>query len=475
VPRLRFTPRHALLLVFATATLLLMVGGALASVTLLKTSLYRSAEQAAGREARVVADLGLAAALSHGRLTRRDLRIAASEYVVARRDLALTGVVIWLPSGGAIFARGSGRAELAGSVEPPIAMAARTTGRGQVADTTNAKVGSTVEAAVPFGTRGRDAVAEFYFAPGPIQRNLIKAERRLYLLTAVGALIMYLAVLPLVARLASRIPLPVDRFRRAALAELRTALARRELVVEYQPKAETESGRVIGVEALVRWNHPQRGLLGPGGFLPIAESSLELLTGLTCQVLNCAIRDCASWLRNGCELPVAVNVAPAVLLDGSLVVLVTDALRRYELGAQMLTLEVTESALMKPDADMTVHLRQLRDLGVSVSIDDFGTGNSSLSRLRSLPLDELKVDRSFTMDIATDERALGIIRHIVHLGVELGLRVVAEGVEDERTLRLLRSIGCEVIQGFHLARPMPEEQLTLWMAGRETLRSYRAS
>jgi EAL domain-containing protein (putative c-di-GMP-specific phosphodiesterase class I) len=114
-------------------------------------------------------------------------------------------------------------------------------------------------------------------------------------------------------------------------------------------------------------------------------------------------------------------------------------------------------------------LRELRALGVLVSIDDFGTGNSSLSRLRSLPLDELKIDRSFIAGISTDERDLGITRHIVQIGLEMGLRVVAEGVEDERTLRLLRTLGCEVVQGFHLARPMPEEQLRLWLTGRGEL------
>lgn len=447
-----------------------MIGGALASITLLKASLYRSVEQAAGQEARVVADLGLDAALSHGRLTAGDLQIAASQYAVARRDLPLTGVVIWLPSGKAIFARGSGRVKAAGPTESKIATVARTTDTTRVADAANPNSGATVEAAVPLGQPAVGAVAEFYFARGGIQRNLSQAERWLYLLTGIGVLIMFLAVLPLTARLASRVPLPVDLFRRAALAELRMAVVRRELVVEYQPKVESGSGRIAGVEALVRWNHPRRGRLGPGEFLPVAESSLDLLAALTREVLNDAIRDCAGWLRQGCELPVAVNVAPAVLLDGSLVGLVTEALTRNHLDSRMLTLELTESALMAAEEGVTGHLTALRELGISISIDDFGTGNSSLSRLRSLPLDELKVHRSFIADITTDERALGIIRHIVHLGLELGLRVVAEGVEDERTLRILRSIGCEVVQGFHLARPMSEDQLRRWVTGRETLR-----
>jgi EAL domain-containing protein (putative c-di-GMP-specific phosphodiesterase class I) len=470
VSRSRLTPRHALLFVFATATLVLMVVGALASISLLRASLYRSAEQAAVQEARAVAGLGLAAALSHGRLTGRDLKIAASQYAAARRDLPLNGVVIWLPSGRAIFTRGVGGADLAESAESGIASAALRTGRTQVAETTERTAGATVEAAVPLGGRAHDAVAEFSFARSGVQHNLSAAERRLYLLTGIGALFMYLAVLPLLARLASRVPLSIDPLRRAAVAELRGALSRRELVVEYQPKGETETGRVVGVEALVRWNHPQRGLLGPGEFLAVAESSRDLLSALTGQVLDCAVRDCAAWLADGRELPVAVNVAPAVLLEGSLVGLVREALSRYQLDARMLTVELTESALMESEAEVTGHLKELRALGICVSIDDFGTGNSSLSRLRTLPLDELKVDRSFIADIATDERALGIIRHIIHLGRELGLRVVAEGVEDERTLRILRTIDCEVVQGFHLARPMPEEQLRQWLAAASAYR-----
>lgn len=456
-------------MVFATATLVLMAVGALVSITLLKTSLYQAAAEEAGHEARAVADMGLAAALSHGRLSRRDLEIAAFQYAAARRDLPLTGVVIWLPRARAIFARGSGRADAAHPTESHIAALALATGRTHVANATDPGVGAIVEAAVPLGRRAQDVVAEFHFSRSGIQRTLGEAEQRLYTFTGIGAVIMYLAILPLLGRLARRVRLPADPLRRAALTELKMALARRELIVHYQPKAEIASGRVVGAEALVRWKHPRRGLLGPKEFLPAAESDRQLLTALTCQVLDCAIRDCARWCGDGSELPVAVNVAPAVLLEGPLVALVREALKRHGLDPRMLTLELTESALMQPEEDVTDPLRELRELGISVSIDDFGTGNSSLSRLRSLPLDELKIDRSFISGISTDERDLGIARHIVHLGHELGLRVVAEGVEDERTLRLLRSLGCEVAQGYHLARPLPEDELRLWLASRDAI------
>ena len=466
-------PRHTLLFVFAASTLALTVAGALASTTLLSSSLDRAAEQDADREARVVTDMGLADALDHGRLSRGDLQLAASQYTAARRDLPLTGVVIWLPPGDAIFARGSGRADAVHPVSH-IVVAALRTGTAQVANATDPHAGSVLEAAVPLGRRALGAVVEFHFARGGVQRNLGEAKHSLYALAAVGAAIMYLAILPLLARLVQHVPLAADPFRRAALAELRLALSRDELLVHYQPKVDASSGATVGVEALVRWNHPKRGLLGPLEFLPLAESTPDLLAALTFAVLDRAVRDCTGWRAAGYELPVAVNVAPSVLLGGSLAVQLQEAMRRHDIDPSLLTIELTESALMEPEEDLTEHLRDLRALGVSLSIDDFGTGNSSLARLRSLPLDELKVDRSFITGISTDERDLGITRHIVQLGQELGLRVVAEGVEDERTLRRLRLIGCEVVQGYHLARPMPEVQLRAWLARRPICRSASA-
>ena len=460
---MRLNARQGLLVLFALAMLILIGAGVLTSLTLLRTSLYTAARQDAEREARLVADLGLSAALSHGHLSRRDLRLAATEYDVAHHDLPLTGVVLWTPSGTAVFARGSGKALTSTHSEPEVVRAALLTGKTQVTDSTAGRAPETVEAAVPLGARAHDAVAEFPFARSGIQRNLDAAKGWLYLLAAAGALTMYLAILPLLARLADRVPLPADPGRRHLQSQLRSALSRQEFVVHYQPKVEIASGGLAGVEALVRWNHPSRGLLPPSRFLPAVESSLQLLIGLTCQVLEIAVRDCAAWLEAGHSVPVAVNMAPAALLDPALVRTVRRTLDRHGLAPRMLTIELTENALMEPGSDVTAPLHELRALGLCVSIDDFGTGNSSLARLRTLPLDEIKIDRSLIACIATDERDLGIARHIVHLGIDLGLRVVAEGVEDERTLRVLRTLECEIAQGFHVSRPLPEEELGAWL------------
>ena len=460
--RLHLNARHGLLVLFALATLSFIGAGVLVSLAVLRASLFTAAEQDASREARLVAGLGLSAAISHGRLSARDLRLAAAEYEVAHHDLPLAGVVLWLPSGRAVFDRGDGKV-LATRPEPEVVRAALVTEKTRVAVPQAGMPPGTVLAAVPLGARGADAVVELPFASGGIQRNLASAKDTLYLFSAAGALIMYLAILPLVARLAARVPLPVDPIRRRHQAELRTALSRQELVVHYQPKVEVASDAAVGVEALVRWNHPRRGLLPPSSFLPVAQSSRQLLTGLTCQVLDTALRDCAAWRHAGHELPVAVNVAPAVLLDLRLVRMVRQSLARHRLDPRMLTLELTENALMEPGCDLAAPLQELRALGVCVSIDDFGTGNSSLGRLRTLPIDEIKIDRSLIACIATDDRDLGIARHIVHLGSDLGLRVVAEGVEDERTLRVLQTLGCEIAQGFYLSKPLPETELRSWL------------
>jgi EAL domain-containing protein (putative c-di-GMP-specific phosphodiesterase class I) len=455
--------RGRVLLLFAAATLILLAAGVLETRSLLTSSLFRAAQQEATHEARLAASLGLAGALSAGHLSAHDLRLAATDYAVIRRDIPVTGIVLWRRSGSAVFSAGSGRFDAQRHAMSPIARNALATDKALVASTTDPGVGATVEAAVPLSSRGRHSVVEFLFSRTAVERNLNSAKQRIYLLTAAAALVMFLAILPLLARIARRVPLPPDPARKAALAEMQAALTRGELVVHYQPKIELSGGGVAGVEALVRWNHPGKGLLSPAEFFPVVASSPDLLAALTCQVLDRAVSDCAGWGRDGRELPVAVNVAARALLDQPLAQVVRETLERHNVEPRMLTLELTESALMEPGANVTAPLAELRTLGISVSIDDFGTGYSSLARLRSLPVDELKVDQSLIAGIATNSRDLGITRHIVALGIDLGLRVVAEGVENERTFELLRELGCSAAQGFYMSKPLSEEQLREWL------------
>ena len=453
------------MLLFSVVTLGLLAAAVLESRSVLVGSLDQAAAHDAAREARLTANLGLAAALTSGRLSERDLRLADNEYGVARRDSPLMGIVIWTQYGIGVFSSGLGQGGADPGAEPSLARLARRTDTTQMKDVAGPAGGEAVEVAVPLGSHGWNAVADFYYSEAGVERDVDNATKQLYVAGAIAAVIMYLAILPLLARLVSRLPPRVDPSRRAALAELKEAIVRGELVLHYQPKLEVATGTVVGVEGLVRWQHPTRGLLAPAAFLALAESSQELLAALTATVLDIAGRDCAAWLRSGRHLPVAINVPAPVLLDASLASIVRDTLERHQVPPAMLTLELTEGALMEQSAAAIAEaLRDIRALGVSLSIDDFGTGYSSLARLRALALDELKIDRSFISGIAADELDLGITRLVVDFGVKLGLRVVAEGVEDAETLRILRALGCPVFQGFYASRALPSDQLCEWFA-----------
>ncbi|MFW3168476.1 putative bifunctional diguanylate cyclase/phosphodiesterase [Geodermatophilus sp. CPCC 206100] len=248
--------------------------------------------------------------------------------------------------------------------------------------------------------------------------------------------------------------------------ELRAALATGQLVLHHQPQVDVGTGRTVGVECLVRWQHPVRGLLGPADFLPLAEVH-GLMGALTDQVLRLGIAQAADWLRRGLDLRVSLNLSASNLLDTGLPDRVARLLRSAAVPPTALVLEVTESVLLADPGRSTAVLTALADLGITVSIDDFGTGYSSLTYLRELPLGELKLDRSFTTDLLTDARAAAIVASTVDLAHRLGLRVVAEGVEDAGTLARLEALGCEESQGYLHARPLPAVELERWLAARD--------
>ncbi len=246
------------------------------------------------------------------------------------------------------------------------------------------------------------------------------------------------------------------------IAELRRAIALGELVLHYQPKVGLLSGEVVGVEALVRWQHPERGLLGPGAFIPIAEQT-SLIRPLTLHVIERTLEQCRRWENEGHTLSVAVNVSARNLLDPAFAGAVAASLRRWSLEPNRLELEITETALMENHERVLDALRDLDDLGVVLAIDDFGVGYSSLGYLKSLPISVLKIDRSFVMDMCTDAADAMIVRSTVELGRNLGLRVVAEGIETEEALEALRELGCGLGQGFHIGRPLPGPVLAAWL------------
>ncbi|MGH7778150.1 MAG: putative bifunctional diguanylate cyclase/phosphodiesterase [Candidatus Dormibacterales bacterium] len=250
--------------------------------------------------------------------------------------------------------------------------------------------------------------------------------------------------------------------RLALLGELRQAVQRGELTLHYQPKVDLRTGRVAGLEALVRWQHPSHGLMLPDQFIPLAED-----TGLTgplgLWVVDAALAQSRQWADSGLEIPVAVNVSARSLGDARLPETVGWMLDRHRVNPAMLRVEVTESTLMAdPERAMEI-LTALAEMGLGITLDDFGTGYSSLAYLGRLPADELKIARPFVMDMDVVENARVIVRSIIDLGHSLGLMVVGEGVETAHAMAALEAASCDMVQGFHVSRPLPASDLAAWL------------
>jgi diguanylate cyclase (GGDEF)-like protein len=253
--------------------------------------------------------------------------------------------------------------------------------------------------------------------------------------------------------------------RLALRSDLRRALQDGELFMDYQPKVNLITGEVNGVEALVRWQHPTRGLLPPAEFIPVAEGT-GLILPLTVRTLEMAIEQARAWLDQGRSLQVAVNLSARCLLGLDFPTLVQGLLNLHQLPAHLLRLEITESTIMADPTRAQSILAALQQAGISLSIDDFGTGYSSMSYLKRLPVDELKIDRSFILDMLASSSDSMLVRSSIDLGHGLGLSVVAEGVEDKVTLAALAALNCDLVQGYHLARPMSSAALTDWLDAR---------
>ncbi|WP_291381413.1 bifunctional diguanylate cyclase/phosphodiesterase [Demequina sp.] len=242
------------------------------------------------------------------------------------------------------------------------------------------------------------------------------------------------------------------------LADLRTALDAGALRVVYQPQVDLSDGRTVGAEALVRWTHPERGPVAADDFIPLAENS-GLIFRLTAFVLDTALGQLAQWTAAGYDLRMAVNLSARHLSDLGLPDQVVEAAARHGVPLTSLVLEVTETGILSDPMRADIVIRALRALGVEVSIDDYGTGNASLNYLKRLEIDELKIDRSFVSNIDNDDHDLIIVRSTIELALALGLRVVAEGIEDESTSAALRALGGVIGQGYHLGRPAPPETI----------------
>ena len=250
---------------------------------------------------------------------------------------------------------------------------------------------------------------------------------------------------------------------RLALAgELRRAIEHDELVLHYQPKVDVASGRVVGAEALCRWQHPSLGLIMPDEFIPMAEHT-GLITPLTKQVISMALQQTARWRAQGHRLSVAVNLCARSFLDTQLLDDIPELLATWRVDPSLLEIEITESMIVGDPERARAVLEQLNELGITLAIDDFGTGYSSLAYLKQLPVDEIKIDKSFVLQMSSNLNDETIVRSIIDLAHNLDLRAVAEGVEDQAILGRLNELGCDVAQGYHISRPMPADRLEAWL------------
>lgn len=250
--------------------------------------------------------------------------------------------------------------------------------------------------------------------------------------------------------------------RLSLLSELRNAIERDELVIFYQPKVSLATGNVIGAEALLRWNHPERGFMPPDQFIPFAEQT-GFITQITRWVLRNAFEQCSAWRRQGRTLNLAVNLSARDLHTPDLVNYIQQQMTEHAVRPEWITLEVTESAVMNDPPRALATLEALHKMGIQLSIDDFGTGYSSFSYLKKMPVDEIKIDKSFVIGMLTDADDATIVRTVIDLGHNLGLKVTAEGTENEGVLRALAVLKCDLAQGYHISRPLPPEKFETWL------------
>jgi predicted signal transduction protein with EAL and GGDEF domain len=250
------------------------------------------------------------------------------------------------------------------------------------------------------------------------------------------------------------------------MGELRQAIESDELMMYYQPKFDNGCNRVTEVEALVRWQHPQHGLMQPAAFIPLAERT-GLIKQLSIWVLKTVLQQSSRWRASGLEIAVSVNLSAQDLLDPELPDIIAGLLAQHDVPAKQLVLEITETSVMAdPDRSLEI-LNRIAGLGVRISIDDFGTGYSSLAYLRKLPVTEIKIDRSFVMEMLDNPGDEAIVQATIGLAQSLGLDVVAEGVENDATMVRLKSMGCNLLQGYHISRPMAAMDFPQWQSDRE--------
>lgn len=255
-----------------------------------------------------------------------------------------------------------------------------------------------------------------------------------------------------------------DRYstrRLALLTDLHTAIAEDQLLLHYQPKIDTQTRQLLGFEALVRWQHPEHGMIPPGQFVPLAELG-ESIHPMTNWVFKNAIHQCAEWQRQGLDIVMAVNLSTRNLMDERCAEHLEWLLKHHGVAPSRLEIEITESAFISDPDRALANLERIHATGVQLAIDDFGTGYSSMAYLKRMPIQTLKIDMTFVQHMSENPKDALMVKSAINLAHNLGLKVVAEGVEDEQTLILLRDMGCDITQGYYIAKPMPAAQAGSW-------------
>ena len=423
----------------------------------------------ATRSAELLAAASLGPQLGTGKvpLDAEQIKALDQAALAGRRTAGLAGVGIWDQQSRVLYATDHG---LIGTtvLRTPEALAAASgktsstvgTGARSVAGTFS---GKQIDVAVPVYGQGAKpiAVAEVVLPYAPVAQQVSDQTQRIDLILVGASLLFYAALWPGLLRASRAVRSQSDPRRRSLLRELERAIAHDELLLHYQPTVNIAEGRVTGVEALLRWRHPKRGLLAPSEFLPTVVDG-PLNSRLALHVVGMALRDCAAWRERGVDAGVSVNLSVTNVLDGALSEQVGKMLATAGIPPGALGLEVTEAAIVADPERAAGVLRALDRLGVRVCIDNFGTGYSSLACLRDLPVAELKVDRQFVAGLHIRPRDRMIVSLIIRLAHELDVTVIAEGVEDLDTLTDLSELGCDIAQGYYFSRPLALGELVAW-------------
>ena len=455
-----------------TVVLAILVGGAGYAVSVVMSSDIRDEQvQGARQRATLLAQSAFAPVLnagSPGALPLARLHRLDDASVAAGQSASFTSLAVWDRAGRILYA--TDHAQIGKRYLRPPSVVKALTGtvvsrvQARPASPVDKMAGKQVQIVVPLyapGAKRPRAALELHMPYAPIAAAVSSSTRRVNLIL-IGALLLFLAAVgPRLVQASRALRKETDPRAKRLEAELRKGIDEQQLELHYQPKIDLRTGDVTSVEALLRWNHPKDGLLTPDAFLD-AVSDSELVGPLTVHLIELALRDCAGWRARGVNAGVDVNLSAANVLDEQLPVEVQRLLERWELPARALGMELTEAAIHADPAKAQAVLRTLSDMGVRLAVDDFGTGYSSLAVLRELPIREIKIDRSFVSGLTSSAADATIVRSTIGLAHDLDLSVVAEGIEDEVTLRRLAELGCDAGQGYLFSRPLAAEALMAW-------------